>query len=256
MLKILPIPALEDNYIWTIVHPNTLQCVMVDPGDAIPALDVLIELKLNLKAILVTHHHWDHTNGIDAILQKFSCPVIGLAQENIPLCQRKVKEGDRLEIPHMDLSLQVLDIPGHTKGHVAYYGHGAVFTGDTLFTGGCGRIFEGTAQQMWDSLHKLMALPDETLIYCGHEYTGKNLQFANAVEPDNLALLERINTTANLRAENKPSVPATLRLEKATNPFLRVEVAQVQEAIKHHFGHNLTDPVGLFAALRRWKNTF
>lgn len=256
MLQVIPIPALKDNYIWTIVHPNTQQCVIVDPGEAAPVLETINRLNLVLKAILITHHHWDHTAGIETIHKEFPCMVIAPALENVPCCQRKVQQDDVITIPEMGLTLKVLDIPGHTRGHVAYYGHGMAFTGDTLFTAGCGKIFEGTPQQMWDSLHKLMALPDDTLIYCGHEYTQSNLQFATTVEPNNVDIIHRIETTAALRAKQKPTVPAPLSLEKRTNPFLRTEINNVQQAIKAHFDSNLDSPIALFAALRAWKNTF
>ena len=255
MLKITPIPALKDNYIWLIVHPNTSQCVIIDPGEAKPVLQTLAQQQLTLSAILITHHHWDHTGGIADILSLTEVPIYGPAKENIP-GRLPLQEGDQVKIDSMGLNLKVLDIPGHTLGHLAYMGHGMVFTGDTLFTGGCGRVFEGTPEQMLHSLNKLAVLPDETLVYCGHEYTADNLKFALAVEPNNPDLLARNEKTQALRRQNQPTVPSSLALEKKTNPFLRTQIPAVIKAAEAHYGQKLNNSEALFTVLREWKNNF
>lgn len=252
MLKIFPIPALKDNYIWCIVHPNTQQCLIVDPGVAEPVFKVLQEQQLHLAGILVTHHHWDHTGGIIDIINQFEVPVFGSARDNIKACNHPMTTGDIVDI--LDLKLKVLEIPGHTHGHLAYYNDEFVFTGDTLFTGGCGRVFEGTYEQMLHSLEKLTALPKETLVYCGHEYTESNLRFAQQVEPHNPALLARIASTAELRAKQLPTVPATLELELQTNPFLRTNHPDVINAAQKQAGRTLSNKVEVFTVLREWKN--
>lgn len=256
-MNVIPIPALKDNYIWCIVHPNNQQCVIIDPGAAEPVFSFLKQQQLQLAAILVTHHHWDHTGGIQELVETLKVPVYGgMHEKPIPQCQNRLDDGQQFTLPKMNIALTALAIPGHTLGHTAYYGNGVVFTGDTLFTGGCGRIFEGTPAMMYQSLQKLAALPEETLIYCGHEYTQANLQFALKVEPTNTALLERIETTHQLRLKNLPTVPATLKLEKQTNPFLRVDQPTIIKAVENHISHSLPTPVEIFAALRDWKNNF
>lgn len=244
MLKVIPILALKDNYIWCIVHVPTQQCVIVDPGEAAPVFAALEQQKLKLAGILVTHHHWDHTKGIDEILKQFKVPVF-----RYPL-----KTGDKIPIDF--LTLQALEIPGHTLDHTAYYGHGMVFTGDTLFTAGCGRVFEGTMEQMFASLKRIAELPDDTLIYCGHEYTQANLKFAQTVEAHNPDILSRIKATDEFRAKNLPTVPATLSLEKKTNPFLRTIVPEVIKAAEQHARKSLKSPLEVFTVLREWKNHF
>jgi hydroxyacylglutathione hydrolase len=256
MHKILPIPALKDNYIWTIIHTNTQQCMVVDPGDADVVLEVLTQLKLKLAGILVTHHHWDHTQGIPGLLKEFSVPVFGPENPQIPGLSHPLKDGDHLIHSPMQLDLEVLAIPGHTLDHIAYYGHNAVFSGDTLFTGGCGRVFEGTPPQMYHSLERLRQLPDNTSVYCGHEYTENNLQFAQRVEPSNHAIQSRSLETAKLRELNKPTVPALLSLEKETNPFLRCHLENIKQAAQEHFKTKADKPEAVFAQIRRWKDEF
>lgn len=256
MLQVIPISALQDNYIWCIVHSKSNQCVIIDPGEAQPVLDMLKTSKLQLSAIFITHHHWDHTNGINELFQQFKTPIYGGANEkNIPHCQYPLND-KQIVSPMPDLQLAALAIPGHTLGHTAYYGHGLVFTGDTLFTGSCGRVFEGTMAQMLTSIQKLTTLPEETLVYCGHEYTQSNLRFAQAVEPDNANLLARIEETNRLREQNLPTVPSTLKLEKQTNPFLRTDQPAVIKAAENHVGRKLNNSVEVFTVLREWKNNF
>lgn len=252
--NIIAIPALNDNYIWMIVHPVTQQAVIVDPGEAHSVLQVLAEQQLTLAGILITHHHWDHTNGIEEIIAAHKVPVYAPLKDNVANSDHPVKGGDQIEIPALELRFSVLDVPGHTRGHIAYTGHSWAFTGDTLFTGGCGRIFEGTPDELYHSLCQLAELPQETRVYCGHEYTAANLRFAALVEPDNLTLLQRIADTDRLRTRSMPSVPATIAVELQTNPFLRCHLPAVQQAVTSYCGQPLADTVAVFAGLRRWKD--
>jgi hydroxyacylglutathione hydrolase len=219
-------------------------------------LDYLARQELRLAAILATHHHQDHVGGIAELRRTFPVPVYGPRGEPIPTVTHPVGGGDRVGIDLLDVSFEVLDIPGHTRAHVAYYGANMLFCGDTLFACGCGRAFEGTPQQLYASLQKLMALPDETLVYCGHEYTLANIGFAKAVEPENGALLERESGDARLRRENRPTLPTTIAREKATNPFVRVTRPAVIDSANKYLGKRAGDPAAVFAALRQWKNQF
>ena len=251
---IVPIRAFKDNYVWTL--RNATHAAVVDPGEARPVLEYLSRENLRLAAILATHHHPDHVGGIAELVEKNRVPVFGPRNEPIPTLTQPVSEGDRVSIPELDVSFSVLDIPGHTRAHVAYYGAGALFCGDTLFACGCGRLFEGTAEQMYASLAKLAALPDDTKVYCGHEYTLANIGFAKTVEPDNAALKQREERDRRLRAAGKPTLPSTLGEEKATNPFLRCLEPAVVESANKYLGARIADPVRVFAAIRDWKNRF
>ncbi len=256
MHKITPIPALNDNYIWMIVHPHQQQAVIVDPGEAAPALEALRREKLELTAILITHRHWDHVNGVNELLEHYNVPVYGPSKEADEVVGHPLADGQQLTLPDMDINFTILDIPGHTLGHIAYVSDDLVFSGDTLFTAGCGRIFEGTAEQMYDSLQKMAKLPENTLVYCGHEYTESNLKFAQVVEPNNSDVAQRIIETKKLREANTPSVPASIALELRTNPFLRCQEAAVSEAVSNHFKQKISKPIEVLAALREWKNDF
>lgn len=254
MLEIVPLPAFKDNYIWTLRKGR--QAAVVDPGDARPVKEYLAREGLTLVAILATHHHPDHVGGIAELVAMTKVPVFGPRGEPIPALTNPLGQGDKAAIPELDASFSVLDIPGHTRAHVAYYGLGSLFCGDTLFACGCGRVFEGTAEQMLASLSKLAALPDETLVYCGHEYTLANIRFARAVDPHNALLAAREERAQRLREAGRPTLPSTLGEERATNPFLRCAEPAVVESANKYLGARIADPVRVFAAIREWKNKF
>lgn len=258
MPTIIPIPALRDNYIWLVREGRS--AVVVDPGDAEPVIAYLEREGVTLTGILITHHHGDHVGGIAALAAREAVPVYGPAHETIPGRTHAVGEGDVVALPGVAIELSVLDVPGHTSGQVAYFGRcndsRVAFTGDTLFTCGCGRIFEGTPAQMLASLSKLAALPGDTLVYCGHEYTLANLRFALAVEPGNRALHERERREQDKRDRGLPTVPARMDEERATNPFLRAAEPAVYAAAAARAGRPLVDVVDAFATLREWKNGF
>jgi hydroxyacylglutathione hydrolase len=258
MPAIIPIPAFSDNYIWLVREGSC--AAVVDPGDAGPVQDCLEREKLTLTAIIATHHHGDHVGGNAALLARFPVPVFGPARETIPGRTHALGEGDVITVPGISLVLRVLDVPGHTAGHIAYVSDDprapVAFVGDTLFAGGCGRLFEGTAAQMAASLAKLAALPGETLAYCAHEYTLSNLRFALAVEPGNASLRERHSREQGKRDRGLPTVPSSIAEERATNPFLRAGEPAVFAAAQAHAGRPLADAVDAFAVVREWKNGF
>jgi hydroxyacylglutathione hydrolase len=254
MTTIAPIRAFKDNYIWCL--RRGANAAVVDPGDASPVVDYLRAEGLQLTAILNTHHHADHVGGNADLLSKYNVPVFGPAHEDIPGVTRKLAEADEIEVPAIGVRPRVLDIPGHTAGHIAFYGDGMLFCGDTLFSCGCGRLFEGTPAQMHASLSKLADLPAETLVYCGHEYTLANLRFADAADPGNPALAERRIAARAALDRGMPTLPSTIAVERATNPFLRVSEAALVASASRYAGRTLANPVEVFAALRKWKDGF
>lgn len=253
-----PLPAFADNYIWLMQHQH--RALVVDPGDARVVLQWLQkEPGVQLDTILVTHHHADHTGGLQDLVQATGARVVGPAMEKLPVPHTPVREGD--QIAWGPLAWQVIDVPGHTAGHVAYWAQPegespVLFCGDTLFSGGCGRIFEGTAEQMLDSLDRLAALPADTLVCCAHEYTLSNLRFALAVEPDNRKLAEYESHCRQLRAQGKPTLPCRLGQEREINPFLRSRVPAVRQALSRLDGFQGQQDAQFFAQLREWKNNF
>lgn len=254
MLTVFPIPAFQDNYIWTI-H-NTRFALLVDPGDPIPCLNYLQAHGLQLLAILNTHHHSDHTAGNLQLAARYQPRVIGPATEAIPACTEKVTDGSTLDIPELGLQFQIIATPGHTLGHVAYYGANRLFCGDTLFACGCGRLFEGTPEMMHASLASLSLLPDSTEIFCAHEYTLSNIRFAITIDGDNPALIEREIVEKAKRHQRLPTLPSTLALEKATNPFLRCHENALVLAAERYLKHRPVNTVETFAAIREMKDHF
>ncbi len=255
MMEVRTVHAFDDNYIWLIGCRDKPQVAIVDPGDEDPVLDYLAQHHLTPEAILITHHHGDHTGGVTALVEQFNIPVYGPANERIPALTTPLREGNEVLLSGCGLTLKVLDTPGHTRGHICYVGHGALFCGDTLFAAGCGRIFEGTAAQMYRSLEKLRALPDATVVYCAHEYTEANLRFAVIAEPDNADTRQRLEKVQQLRAQQQDTVPSLLADEKRTNPFLRSHIPELVAAAEQFAGHSLPDPAEVFTTVRHWKDT-
>ena len=255
MLQITPIPAFEDNYIWLLRRAGSDACAVVDPGDEEPVIEHLEQEGLQLTDILVTHKHGDHTGGIRGLKARWpGARAHGPAHEPVATLDSRLGEGDTLELEALDTRFRVMEVPGHTEGHLAWFGGGLLFCGDTLFACGCGRVFSGTFEQLSDSLRRIAALPPETRIYCAHEYTLANIGFARWVEPENRALLEREAREKEKRARGEPTVPSTLELELATNPFLRTGEPIVIEAARRWAGRPLAGHREVFRALREWKD--
>lgn len=260
MSKIYRVPALDTNYIW-IIQPDTAHdhVWIIDPGESAPVLKLLAQLNLKPVALLITHHHKDHTGGIAGILDMYNVPVYGPESERIPQITHYLYDGESFHIEH--LTVDVMATPGHTLDSHSYLVHADagpnwLFCGDALFSGGCGRVFEGTAAQGLASLKRLAELDDSTLVYCGHEYTRQNLIFARHVEPDNEIAGQRLDNIDRQIAIEGASLPSSIGLEKQINPYLRLDSATLQRSIEHHFGEKISDQVALFAHLRRWKDHF
>ncbi|MEG9625953.1 hydroxyacylglutathione hydrolase [Pseudomonas guariconensis] len=255
MIQIDALPAFSDNYIWLLQDTAKRRCAVVDPGDAAP---VQAWLAANpgwvLEDILITHHHHDHVGGVEALKHATGARVCGPAQERIPARDLALDDGDQVKV--LGLDFDIIAVPGHTLGHIAYYSAPLLFCGDTLFAAGCGRLFEGTPEQMHQSLSRLAALPAETRVYCTHEYTLSNLRFAKAVEPENLHVAQRFADVTRLRDEDRISLPSTIGLERLTNPFLRTAETSVKQKADEWKGHSNTSQASVFAALRSWKDTF
>ena len=256
MYAISPIPAFQDNYIWAL-HNAAGDCVVVDPGDAVPVREFLAAQGLRLSAILITHHHPDHTGGIAALSSETAIPVYGPDNPSIAGITHALKAGDELTLDSLGVSFSVLAVPGHTLDHIAFHSAAdqLLFCGDTLFHCGCGRLFEGTPEQMFNSLQRLAALPGDTAVYCTHEYTLANMQFAQAVEPDNATLNQAMAAARTLRAQGQPTLPSRIDSQRQINPFLRCAQPEVIQAAQARVA-DVSTPVDVFACLRAWKDQF
>jgi hydroxyacylglutathione hydrolase len=245
--SIIPLRALKDNYIWVICDPNKQYAAVVDPGDAIPVIKFLESNNIFLTDILLTHHHQDHSAGIPELL----------AYSNVPVWRSSnTTEGMTILLEKQQITLKVIEIPGHTLDHIAFYNDDLLFCGDTLFSAGCGRVFEGTAAQMLHSLQKLKNLSENIKVYCGHEYTVNNLNFAARVDPENQALQQRLQQAQQLQAQDLPTLPSTMQQELSYNPFLRTNNPVIIDSVSQHCAGELQDEVAVFAELRQWKNNF
>lgn len=259
MIQIDALPAFSDNYLWLLQDVTRRECAVVDPGDAAPVERWLQSHPgWKLTDILVTHHHADHVGGVARLKAETGARVLGPADEKIPARDVALEDGDRVEV--LGLGFEVIHVPGHTLGHIAYYHKDQqsplLFCGDTLFAGGCGRLFEGTPAQMHASLSRLAALPGQTRVYCAHEYTLSNLRFARAVEPANPEVLARFEEVSRWREQGKISLPSSIALELATNPFLRVSEISVKKMADERSGEETRAPEEVFATIRRWKDQF
>tara|TARA_R110002167_G_scaffold96903_6_gene256214 strand:- start:8390 stop:9160 length:771 start_codon:yes stop_codon:yes gene_type:complete len=254
-LHVTAIKAFQDNYIWCL-H-NGKHCYVVDPGDAQPVIDYCQANQLVLSGILVTHHHWDHTNGIAELVNIYGeIAVYGPHNPDIISVNKRLGAGDSVNLEELALNFKILEVPGHTLDHIAYFGDGMLFCGDTLFSAGCGRLFEGTPAQMYQSLNQLAALPADTKVYCTHEYTLANINFALAVEPMNKALIQYHQWAKEQRAAGLATLPSSIANEGAINPFLRCQSDDIRAALAQHWQTVFDSNESAFAALRRWKDQF
>ena len=253
-LNISAIPALGDNYIWLITAGGKA-CAVVDPGDEDPVLDELEKQGLDLHYILLTHHHHDHVGGVPALLERYNAKVFGPADDRIPFVHKVCREGDQVELASLNADFRVLEVPAHTRSHIAFYGGNVLFSGDTLFSLGCGRFFEGSAMDMQLALDKLAALPKETRNYCAHEYTQSNCDFALEVEPDNIKLQARSEDIQRLREAGKITLPSTIADELAMNPFLRTREDSVVNAARK-LDPEATPGISTMSIIRAWKDRY
>lgn len=256
------IPAFDDNYIWAITQVNSPYLVLVDPGDASVCIKYIEKKHKILCDILITHKHYDHVDGIEELLtyskeKQWSVNVHGPKNEQIPHCTNSLSSENKITLSPLGITFNIIDLPGHTLGHIAYFAdneHPILFCGDTLFSGGCGRIFEGSPTQMLSSLKKLAALPNNTQVYCTHEYTLANLNFAKQVEPDNQTLADYLDNVKAKRNNDQPSLPTTIQLEKAINPFFRCNETTIKTTAETYSSSTLPTEIAVFTAIRQWKN--
>jgi hydroxyacylglutathione hydrolase len=258
---ISPIKAFKDNYIWAMTSTSCEHLVLVDPGDASVCIDYIEKHQKVLTAILITHHHADHIGGIETLYQycqnhQWPIEIYAPLHENIPFATQKLQQGDTVNLASFDLTFNIIDLPGHTLGHIAYYADDILFCGDTLFSGGCGRIFEGTPQQMHSSLTRLKELPERTRVYCTHEYTLANLTFALTVDPTNPELVHYYNQVQALRAADKITLPSSILREKQINPFLRCDDEKIQASVEEYTNNAMSSALETFTSLRGWKDNF
>lgn len=268
MLSVYPIPAFNDNYIWLIEHTASKQVVIVDPGDAAPVITAIAHYNATPIAILITHQHYDHINGVNALVSHYPLPVFGQKLNHNDVITNDISDQTQLAINATFPKITVINTPGHAPNHLSYLVEGNLFCGDTLFAAGCGRLLDPNARplpealrataakQLYDSLMTLSALPNSTQVYCAHEYTENNLRFAAAVEPNNVMIQQRISDTDVLRQQQKPSLPSMLALELKTNPFLRCDQIEVIQSAQHFSNTKLSSPLSVFTALRTWKDQF